>query len=68
MTITLRNVDYQFLNIIQSLLPLCQNIQMETEEEEPNELTMQVLTDSESGKNLSPIYTNTSDFMAALNA
>ena len=68
MTITLRNVDYQFLNIIQSLLPLCQNIQMETDDEDPNELTMQVLADSEAGRNLSPVFTDTSDFMAALNA
>ena len=36
--------------------------------EEPNELTEKVLKESEAGKNLSPVYKSTSDFMAALNA
>lgn len=68
MTVTLRNVDYQFLNIIESILALRKDIQITTEYEEPNELTAKVLRDSEAGKNLSPVYTSTSDFMAALNA
>ncbi len=68
MTVTLRNVDTQFLNVIESLLSLRQNIQIETYEETPNELTQKVISDSEKGLNLSPIYTSTSDFMAALNA
>ncbi|MCR4714063.1 MAG: hypothetical protein K5751_06735 [Treponemataceae bacterium] len=67
MTVTLRNVDAQFLNVIESLLSLRQNIQIETYEETPNELTQKVISDSEKGLNLSPIYTSTSDFMAALN-
>ena len=36
--------------------------------EVPNELTQKVMKDAESGKNLSPVYTSTKDFMAALNA
>lgn len=68
MTVTLRNVDYQFLNILESLLPLKREIQIDTEYDQPNELTEAVIRDSEKGKNLSPIYTSTSDFMAALNA
>lgn len=68
MTVILRNVDYQFLNIIESILPLRQEVQIETEYEEPNELTEKVMKDSENGKNLSPVFNSTSDFMAALNA
>lgn len=68
MTVTLRNVDYQFLNILESILPLRKDIQISTEYDEPNELTAKVLRDSEAGKNLSPVFTSTSDFMAALNA
>lgn len=68
MTVTLRNVDYQFLNIIESILALRKDIQIDTEYDEPNELTSKVMQDSENGKNLSPVYTSTSDFMAALNA
>lgn len=68
MTIILRNVDYQFLNIIESILPLRQDVQIETEYEEPNELTEKVMKDTENGKNLSPVFNSTSDFMAALNA
>ncbi len=68
MTVTLRNVDYQFLNILESLLPLKKDIQIVTEYDEPNELTVKVLQDSENGKNLSPVFTSTKDFMAALNA
>lgn len=41
---------------------------METSEEEPNDLTAKVMAESEAGKNLSPVYKSTSDFMAALNA
>ena len=68
MTVTLRNVDYQFLNIIESILALRKDIQIDTEYDEPNELTAKVMQDSANGKNLSPVYTSTSDFMAALNA
>ena len=68
MTVTLRNVDYQFLNIIESILPLCKGVEVDTTYDEPNELTEKVLRDSEAGKNLSPIYTSTKDFMDALNA
>ena len=68
MTVTLRNVDYQLLNIIESILPLKKDVQIETEYNEPNELTAKVMQDSENGKNLSPVFTSTSDFMAALNA
>ena len=68
MTVTLRNVDYQFLNIIESILPLRKDIQISTTYDEPNELTEKVMRDSEAGKNLSPVFTSTSDFMAALNA
>lgn len=68
MTVILRNVDYQFLNIIESILPLRQDVQIETEYEEPNELTEKVMKDTENGKNLSPVFNSTSDFMAALNA
>lgn len=68
MTVTLRNVDYQFLNIIESILSLRQDIQIDTEYDDPNELTEKVMRDCEKGKNLSPVFTSTSDFMAALNA
>ena len=68
MTVTLRNVDYQFLNILESLLTLKKEILIETNDETPNELTAKVLADSDAGKNLSPVFTSTSDFMAALNA
>lgn len=68
MTVTLKNVDYQFLNIIESILPLKKDIQISTEYDEPNELTEKVMLDSEAGKNLSSVFTSTSDFMAALNA
>ena len=68
MTVTLRNVDFQFLNVLESLLTLRKGIKIETDEEVPNELTQKVLADSDAGRNLSPVYTSTSDFMAALNA
>ena len=68
MTVTLRNVDFQFLSILESLLQLKKEIQIDTTYDEPNELTDKVLRDSEAGKNLSPVYTSTEDFMAALNA
>ena len=35
MTITLRNVDYQFLNIIESILPLCKGVEVDTTYDEP---------------------------------
>ena len=68
MIVTLKNVDAPFLNVIESLLQLRKDVYMETSEEEPNDLTAKVMAESEAGKNLSPIYKNTSDFMAALNA
>jgi len=68
MIVTLRNVDTQFLSVIESLLQLRKDVYMETSEEEPNDLTAKVMAESEAGKNLSPVYKSTSDFMAALNA
>ncbi|MBP5247780.1 MAG: hypothetical protein J6Z31_07985 [Fibrobacter sp.] len=68
MIVTLRNVDAPFLNVIESLLQLRKDVYMETSEEEPNDLTAKVMAESEAGKNLSPVYKSTSDFMAALNA
>ena len=35
MTVTLRNVDYQFLNIIESILPLCKGVEVDTTYDEP---------------------------------
>ena len=68
MIVTLRNVDTPFLTVIESLLQLRKDVYMETSEEEPNDLTAKVMAESEAGKNLSPVYKSTSDFMAALNA
>ena len=68
MIVTLRNVDTPFLSVIESLLQLRKDVYMETSEEEPNDLTAKVMAESEAGKKLSPVYKNTSDFMAALNA
>ncbi|MBR3852307.1 MAG: hypothetical protein IKJ76_09775 [Fibrobacter sp.] len=68
MIVTLRNVDTPFLSVIESLLQLRKDVYMETSEEEPNDLTAKVMAESEAGKNLSPVYKSTSDFMAALNA
>lgn len=68
MIVTLRNVDTPFLNVIESLVQLRKDVYMETSEEEPNDLTAKVMAESEAGKNLSPVYKSTSDFMAALNA
>jgi hypothetical protein len=68
MIVTLRNVDKPFLSVIESLLQLRKDVYMETSEEEPNDLTAKVMAESEAGKNLSPVYKSTSDFMAALNA
>ncbi len=68
MIVTLRNVDTPFLSVIESLLQLRKDVYMETSEEEPNDLTARVMAESEAGKNLSPVYKSTSDFMAALNA
>lgn len=68
MVVTLRNVDAPFLQVIESLLQLRKDVYIESVDEEPNELTAKVLTESEEGKNLSPVYESTSDFMAALNA
>ena len=44
------------------------DIQISTEYDEPNELTEKVMRDSDAGKNLSPVFTSTSDFIVALNA
>lgn len=68
MTVTLKNVDYRVLNIIESILPLCEGVEIDTQYDKPNELTEKVIQDSEAGKNLSPVYTSTEDFIAALNA
>lgn len=68
MIVTLRNVDTPFLSVIESLLQLRKDVYMETSEEEPNDLTAKVMAESEAGKNLSPVYKSTSDFMAALKA
>ena len=68
MVVTLKNVDIQFLNILESILSLRKDITIDTVDEEPNEFTEKVMLDSEAGINVSPIYTSTSDFMAALNA
>ena len=68
MTVTLKNVDYQFLNVLESILTLRNDIQISTEYDEPNELTEKVMRDSDAGKNLSPVFTSTSDFIVALNA
>ncbi|MBQ9226958.1 MAG: hypothetical protein IJ177_12400 [Fibrobacter sp.] len=68
MIVTLRNVDTPFLSVLESLLQLRKDVYMETSEEEPNDLTAKVMAESEAGKNLSPVYKSTSDFMAALNA
>jgi hypothetical protein len=68
MIVTLRNVDKPFLSVIESLLQLRKDVYMETSEEEPNDLTAKVMAESEAGKNLSPVYKSTSDFMAALDA
>ena len=68
MIVSLRNVDTPFLSVLESLLQLRKDVYMETSEEEPNDLTAKVMAESEAGKNLSPVYKSTSDFMAALNA
>ena len=68
MTVTLRNVDNQFLTILKSLLQLKKEIQIDAVDDELNELTEKVVRESEVGENLSPVFTSTKDFMAALNA
>lgn len=68
MTVTLRNVDDSFLNVLKSILTLRKEIQIDTEYESPNELTEKVIRESEEDKNLSPVYSSTKEFMAALNA
>ena len=68
MIVTLRNVDKPFLSVIESLLQLRKDVYMETSEEEPNDFTAKAMAVSEAGKNLSPVYKSTSDFMAALDA
>lgn len=78
MTVALKNVDYQFLDVLKSLLQLRSNIELfqvddnfiksENHDEIPNDLTEKVLRDSEEGKNLSPVFTNIEDLMESLNA
>lgn len=72
MTVTMQNVDVPFLEVLKSLVKLHTNVVIkqvtDEENEEPNRLTAKVLRDSEAGKNLSQVFTSTSDFMAALNA
>ena len=68
MIVTLRNVDSRFLDVIESLVRLRDDVRIETVEEEPNELTSEVIAESEAGINLSPAYKSTKEFMAALDA
>ena len=69
MTITLKNADERFLQVLESLLPFKKDIEIFTDYDEvPNEQTAKILKESQDGKNLSPIYTSTQELMAALNA
>ena len=69
MTITLRNADERFLQVLESLLPFKKDIEIFTDYDEiPNEKTAQILKESQEGKNLSPLYTSTQDLMDSLNA
>ena len=67
----LNDVDsFSYNQIVMLMARLTQALQAwaVTDEEVPNELTQKVMKDAENGKNLSPVYTSTKDFMAALNA
>ena len=69
MTITLRNADERFLQVLESLLPFKKDIEIFTDYDEiPNKQTAQILKESQEGKNLSPLYTSTQELMDALNA
>jgi len=69
MTITLKNADERFLQVVESLLPFKKDIEIFIDYNEiPNEQTAQVLKEAQDGKNLSPIYTSTQELMDALNA
>ena len=69
MTITLRNADERFLQVLESLLLFKKDIEIFTDYDEiPNEQTAQILKESQEGKNLSPLYTSTQELMDALNA
>ena len=69
MTITLKNADERFLQVVKTLLLFKQDIEIFTDYDEiPNELTAQVLKDAQEGKNVSPIYSSTQELMDALNA
>ncbi|WP_069637213.1 hypothetical protein [Campylobacter pinnipediorum] len=66
MTITLTNVNQDFLNVIKSLLPLNRDVEL-YEEYEPNNETLKVIKDIEDGKNLSKSFKNVDCIMKALN-
>ncbi|OPA77061.1 hypothetical protein [Campylobacter pinnipediorum] len=66
MTITLTNVNQDFLNVIKSLLPLNRDVEL-YEEYEPNNETLKVIKDIKDGKNLSKSFKSVDDIMKALN-
>ena len=67
MTITLKNADERFLQVLESLLPFKKDIEIFTDYDEiPNEQTAQILKESQEGKNLSPLYLSTQELMDAL--
>lgn len=69
MTITLKNADERFLQVLESLLLFKKDIEIFTDYDEiPNEQTAQILKESQEGKNLSPLYISTQELMDALNA
>ena len=49
MTITLKNVDYDFLNAIKALLSLNKSVEL-VRDDEPNEITLQAIKEVEAGK------------------
>lgn len=49
MTITLKNVDYDFLNVIKALLSLNKSVEL-FRDDEPNEITLQAIKEVEAGK------------------
>ena len=69
MTITSKNADERFLQVLESLLLFKKDIEIFTDYDEiPNEQTAQILKESQEGKNLSPLYISTQELMDALNA
>lgn len=63
--------SFSYDQVVALLARLTQVLQSWTvfeDEEIPNELTQKVMKDAESGINLSPVFSSTEDFMAALNA